>query len=525
MRRKIEKYLAKKQGVDEASIRYTEDGRFDFMGDLEGVLNAVRGRDSAVKPKKISSADRSQRTSSSKKNSSTKDRKDSHKMAPLAVSLSYMPYGMAPPPFPGMPPHPMYSHEMYGPPGTESLLSYPPYNGNLGTPLNGKSDLKHVPLAPKPTTASMSPKTESVNTNGGSSGAISASENKRAQNDPTVSFLRSSQKPYLTSPKPAAPLSMTLHSPEGFNIHGMTPLSTLRGTFETIYEDSEVFPDFSHEENMSLNKNLFAEDDGRKYGRSAGGLKTPCLKTPRQMKFAFCLTSGASNSSCIKDMKSNRVSISPLAFKGFEPASSPTNKESTVESSSTHADGSSAPGTGTRSIHFSDTTDIGPMVSESASKHIMYNFMPNSAMDNEASTPFRGVARTPCAVTLNSMDSEAFSGPSPFAASLTPIGFDWGRQLGFSPDNLTTTFTPFKSPAASLTHLVTRNGRNISRSPLMTISANVIPKSTVAKTQTKRALPEAPEVDKQDTERDQGKDFSATSETKRPRLEEAVTEQ
>jgi hypothetical protein len=43
MRRKIERYLAKKQGVDEANIKYTEDGRFDFMGDLEGVLAAVRG--------------------------------------------------------------------------------------------------------------------------------------------------------------------------------------------------------------------------------------------------------------------------------------------------------------------------------------------------------------------------------------------------------------------------------------------------------------------------------------------------
>ena len=45
MRRKIEKYLAKKQGVDQANICYTEDGRFDFMGDLEGVLAAVRGKD------------------------------------------------------------------------------------------------------------------------------------------------------------------------------------------------------------------------------------------------------------------------------------------------------------------------------------------------------------------------------------------------------------------------------------------------------------------------------------------------
>eukprot|EP00592_Proboscia_alata_P015967 CAMPEP_0194399216 /NCGR_PEP_ID=MMETSP0174-20130528/126534_1 /TAXON_ID=216777 /ORGANISM="Proboscia alata, Strain PI-D3" /LENGTH=1669 /DNA_ID=CAMNT_0039195595 /DNA_START=746 /DNA_END=5755 /DNA_ORIENTATION=- len=46
MRRKIEKHLARKQGCDEANIRYLDDGRFDFMNDLEGVLAAVRGKDS-----------------------------------------------------------------------------------------------------------------------------------------------------------------------------------------------------------------------------------------------------------------------------------------------------------------------------------------------------------------------------------------------------------------------------------------------------------------------------------------------
>ena len=45
MKRKIEKYLAKKQAVDVANIRFTEDGRFDFMGDLDGVLAAVRGKE------------------------------------------------------------------------------------------------------------------------------------------------------------------------------------------------------------------------------------------------------------------------------------------------------------------------------------------------------------------------------------------------------------------------------------------------------------------------------------------------
>ncbi len=43
MRRKIEKYLSEKQGVDVKNICYLPDGRFDFMGDINGVLAAVRG--------------------------------------------------------------------------------------------------------------------------------------------------------------------------------------------------------------------------------------------------------------------------------------------------------------------------------------------------------------------------------------------------------------------------------------------------------------------------------------------------
>ena len=73
MRRKIEKYLARKQGVDERNIRYTEDGRFDFMGDLEGVLNAVRGRDSSGR--KLTKADRS-RSTAKKSSTAKKLRKD-----------------------------------------------------------------------------------------------------------------------------------------------------------------------------------------------------------------------------------------------------------------------------------------------------------------------------------------------------------------------------------------------------------------------------------------------------------------
>lgn len=44
-RRKIEKFLARKQNCDEKSVKLLDDGRFDFQGDIEGVLGAVRGKD------------------------------------------------------------------------------------------------------------------------------------------------------------------------------------------------------------------------------------------------------------------------------------------------------------------------------------------------------------------------------------------------------------------------------------------------------------------------------------------------
>jgi hypothetical protein len=53
MKRKIERYLG--HGNDD-NIRYLEDGRFDFSGDIEGVLTAVRELDksSAKKGEKSS---------------------------------------------------------------------------------------------------------------------------------------------------------------------------------------------------------------------------------------------------------------------------------------------------------------------------------------------------------------------------------------------------------------------------------------------------------------------------------------
>ena len=57
MRRKIEKYLSEKQGVKIKKIRYMPDGRFDFMGDIDGVLAAVRGTNAQTRNKSSGRSD------------------------------------------------------------------------------------------------------------------------------------------------------------------------------------------------------------------------------------------------------------------------------------------------------------------------------------------------------------------------------------------------------------------------------------------------------------------------------------
>ena len=49
MRRKIDKYLAEKQNCSENDVRLFEDGRYDFMGDVDGVLASVRGSNGSAR--------------------------------------------------------------------------------------------------------------------------------------------------------------------------------------------------------------------------------------------------------------------------------------------------------------------------------------------------------------------------------------------------------------------------------------------------------------------------------------------
>jgi len=466
MRRKIEKYLAKKQGVDESSIRLTEDGRFDFMGDLEGVLGAVRGKDGLGKGKKGDKR-------SGKKNLK-KGRKDDHKMPPMSLPMAYMPYGMAPPPYPGMPPHPMYSHDISYPSGKENML--PPHmppvytkaiqEGSLPTTGAGSTANGKVPLAPKPsidkTSASYSPKKGIKSENEASSTTFinmsitpGPSTTRRQDSSSTYMPAPSSRKSIFDSPpKPLdGSIEKTLGSPGALNLHGMTPLSSLKDTFSTPYV-TEMFSGLSPEDNLSLNKALFTDDDVRRPTTKTPAThvtQTPGSKTPREMK--LCIGgSEDSMSSFISDMKYNRVSISPLSCTTLKR----NRDEADNEPISSEAV-KSPPSSVSRSIHFADERDDN--VLDSASK--LYQFMPPTS-STEVQTPAK--LQT---ITQDSIDTRDFPAPSPFDTSLSPIGaFDqnfWGRQLGFSPQN---TLTPYKSPAP----LSTKKERN----PLSTLSVNTI---------------------------------------------------
>ena len=80
MKRKIEKYLARSQNCDESSIRYLDENRFDFSGDLDGVLYAVRDAEgsSARRGGDRSTSDRK----ASRKQSRRLDRDDSSSFTP-----------------------------------------------------------------------------------------------------------------------------------------------------------------------------------------------------------------------------------------------------------------------------------------------------------------------------------------------------------------------------------------------------------------------------------------------------------
>jgi len=208
-----------------------------------------------------------------------------------------------------------------------------------------------------------------------------------------------------------------------------SPLSTLKGTFATPYS-SELFSGLSLEDNLSLNKALFADDDRpTKTPISRTKLSKPTTQTSREMRLMIGGTED-SMSSFICDMRYNRVSISPVSHK------SKLQRE---------LEDKTPPQSINRSIHFADERD--DMLNSVTKVHRMMPSVTATVEAQQTLTP-NNITN----ITQDSVDRQDIPPPSPFDTSLTPIGNSdqgfWGRQLGFSPQN--SSWTPFKSPSAPL---------------------------------------------------------------------------
>jgi hypothetical protein len=255
MRRKIEKYLAQKAGVDESQIIPTDDGRYDFKGDFEGVLEAVRGKDGHSGNLRganriMNSGTRSVRSSISSTVSAAKSLQDSNSQRKSLPVMGYY--------HPQYALHPAYGANMfYGQPhapvGKENVYP-PPY-----WPPARKTELSHF---------------------------VKSTEKSIYDSPPKLSY----------NAPPEAPLT-----PAG-------PMSDLKDTFATpLASNSETH--FSLEDAMDLNKTLFSE----------AVMTTPFFCTNPKVDKVEAMHFVIGDDKKLKDFKkcgmkiNNRVSVSPLS--------------------------------------------------------------------------------------------------------------------------------------------------------------------------------------------------------------------
>lgn len=267
MRRKIEKYLAQKLGIDETAVIPTDDGRYDFKDDFDGVLAAVRGKDCGSVPSRGSKPGSASSSGDSEKKSYENR---------LSVPYYHYTYGMN-----------SYHPTMY--------------------PLGGKENTNIFPYSWSSNHRSFDKRHSSPDKTPANVGCYSDN------------CFSSARKSIFDSPARksiACDLSMSLAGSPQLNIQGMTPpMSDLRSTFATPLP-SDSITDLSPEEAATLNKTLFTE-----------AVLTPFQKTPSNyanlptwetsheepIRFSF----GGDKAVEIKNMRiGNRVSISPMYKDG-----------------------------------------------------------------------------------------------------------------------------------------------------------------------------------------------------------------
>lgn len=457
MKRKIEKYLAKKQGVDEAHIRFTEDGRYDFMGDLEGVLTAVRGKDGHSRKS-------DKKTKKSKKKAKTSQMHAVH----MHPRMHHMPsHGMVPH-HAGMYIHPHYMPAMHGPP-------MPPYGMHHHMPPtqvgkeNSHPHSKYGKLSGTQNGDGVGRGPFSNSTTGHHSEGSNRLE--RQYHSP-----QSKQKDYRngrTSPPPffgynggderAATESMPTQmfdSPKRKDAaqqqHGMTPISSLKAAFNGAPLSGEDMILFSPNSSHNLNKTLFGDTDETRNFMLDSALKTPRPKSPVQMRFRIGSARAGSGQKSMSSSQLQRVSISPIAqvlsssrTKSFETDEKLGRSLAQVSLSNdlSHS----------LSVSFADDPRHHTKEEKTESRDDPQSGRLNMFVE-PASPPFATTTdsghKSPRNVTLDdsALDLKA---PSPFDSQLvgdirTPATHEskdrsfWSRQFGFSPADAT--FTPFKSP-------------------------------------------------------------------------------
>jgi hypothetical protein len=287
MKRKIEKYIAAKKGVDEKAVKPGSDGRYEIKNDIFGALAAVRGNE-VMRSNRLSvdSVVSSEVSSSSGKKKSTSSVKRAIHMGNVPASAGaahqahpYFPYYAG-----GFPPH------LYPPAAMMAMH---------GGKENSAGQFPHVPpywahfMTPGANPASFM---DSKNNLDGSFAASAQQHHPMMYPGHAPPEISAATKSIFDSPP-----KNYLNRMSKIDINDMTPPdSDLKDTFATPLA-SKVESAMSHEEAFSLNKSLFSE----------AVVSTPFdSKSPRRAVEEIRLSIG--DDERLNDSISGLVSISPI---------------------------------------------------------------------------------------------------------------------------------------------------------------------------------------------------------------------
>lgn len=268
MKRKIEKFLAQKVGVDETQIRADEDGRYiDIKGDFEGALAAVRGKD-------VPSGGRG-RTSSAPRNRRSYPE-------PRQMGHYYHPPQYAPSSYPG------FQHPPYPPPPTAPLMPVQGKENSQTTnrPYPQGGFWSNQPSLPPPPQPNLSPHP-----------TIKSSLDD--DEDFASACLLSAKKSIFDTPPKLRIDDLDTSSISKLEIRGMTPPDTdFRNTFSSPDASREGSSLLTKDEALSLNKSLFSE----------AVMTTPRIKKTPKSKDPIRIAIGKEEETNLN----NRVSVSPI---------------------------------------------------------------------------------------------------------------------------------------------------------------------------------------------------------------------